>query len=259
MSSCLWLIGGTTESIAIASAISHIYIPCLVTVTTTTARNIYPLDLNIKIWVGKLDLDQLGAFLHKNEIIGIIDASHPYATVISARAMVAAKEYSLPYLRYERPQVASNADHILELDSFATLLRGEYLQQQRVLLTVGYKTLPQFQPWQQKATLFTRILPRIDSLQVALASGFTADRIIAFRPPINADLEKALWRQWQITTVISKASGKAGGEETKRLVAKELGVKLIIIQRPKLDYLKQTENLAEVVQFCQTIFPPRKS
>ncbi|WP_238393351.1 precorrin-6A/cobalt-precorrin-6A reductase [Myxacorys almedinensis] len=38
-------------------------------------------------------------------------------------------------------------------------------------------------------------------------------------------LERSLWRQWQISTVVTKASGTPGGEQVKRNVAKALGVK----------------------------------
>jgi precorrin-6A/cobalt-precorrin-6A reductase len=205
------------------------------------------------VWVGRIAIEELEGFVRQHNLVGIVDASHPYATVISEGAITLSSRLSPPYLRYERPQVEQTASHILTLDSFATLIQGDYLHGQRVLLTVGYKTLPQFQPLQRKATLYTRILPRLDSLQVALDSGFTPDRIIALRPPIRADLEKALWQQWEITTVVTKASGKAGGEETKGSVAEELGVRLIVIQRPSLDYPQQTSEMETVVKFSQGV------
>jgi precorrin-6A/cobalt-precorrin-6A reductase len=90
----------------------------------------------------------------------------------------------------------------------------------------------------------------MESLKVALESGFTSDRLIAIRPPINIDLEKALWQQWNISLVVSKASGQAGGEEIKQMVSQLLGIPLIIIARPKFDYPQQTNNLNEVLRFC---------
>jgi precorrin-6A/cobalt-precorrin-6A reductase len=64
-------------------------------------------------------------------------------------------------------------------------------------------------------------------------------------------LEKALWRQWNISLVITKASGVAGGENIKRTVADQLSIPLIIISRPAVDYPQQTSDLSEALEFCQ--------
>ncbi|MBD0344655.1 MAG: precorrin-6A reductase, partial [Coleofasciculus sp. Co-bin14] len=147
------------------------------------------------------------------------------------------------------PQVETAA--VISLDSFETLLASEYLDQQRVLLTVGYKALPLFRSWQNRSTLFARILPSVTSLEAAIAAGFTSDRIIALRPPITAELEKALWRHWDISLVVTKASGVAGGEDTKRSVAAELGISLVIIARPCVKYPQHTSDFSVALQFCQ--------
>jgi len=124
------------------------------------------------------------------------------------------------------------------------------LHQQRVLLTIGYKVLPLFQPWHQQAVLFARILPTIASLENALTAGFSHKQLIALRPPVSYELEKALCDQWDISLIVSKASGKAGGEDIKQAVAQALNIPLIIIRRPELAYPKQTSKLEDVVTFC---------
>ena len=73
---------------------------------------------------------------------------------------------------------------------------------------------------------------------------------MAMRPPISQPLEAALWRQWNISMVVTKASGKAGGEDIKRLVAEELGISLIIIDRPRRIYPQMTSNIEDVLKFC---------
>lgn len=256
MSACgkIWLIGGTSESTEIAIALAQKY-PCLVTVTTPAAIALYPQIPLLKVWVGQIDLSQVGSFFSQHKICAVIDASHPYAVEISKGAIAATREYNLPYLRYERPSVPSVvSETMIELESFETLLQGNYLLNQRVLLTVGYKALPLFSPWQERCTLFARLLPSSTSLEVAFAAGFTSHRIIALRPPVSAELEKALWQQWQISRVVTKASGKAGGEDVKRLVSQELGIPLIIIGRPSMTYPQQTSKIATVLEFCEQVF-----
>jgi precorrin-6A/cobalt-precorrin-6A reductase len=207
---------------------------------------------NLSILVGRLNQYTIQKFCQENCIKIIIDASHPHAELISRLAIELSQTLSLPYLRYERPRIAPATG--LEIDSVETLVTGDYLRAQRVLLTLGYKALSQFQDWHDRATLFTRLLPVVHSLEKAIEAGFTSDRIIALRPPISAEIERALWRQWSITLVVTKASGSAGGEDIKRAVAKELDVTLITIARPQLDYPHQTTELTDIIHFCQNYY-----
>ena len=246
---CFWVIGGTSESVIIAQAIAENNFPCVVTVTTADAVKLYPVLSNLQIRVGQLKEFQIHELIQQEKIIAIIDASHPYAIAISETVIKVAQALQIPYLRYERAELVPSPN-ITVLENFETLLAENYLTNQRVLLTVGYKVLPKFKIWQSQAVLFARILPSMESLKVALDSGFTSDRLIAIRPPLSMDLEKALWQQWNISLVVSKASGKAGGEEIKQKVSQVLGIPLIVIARPKVDYPQQTNNLNEVLRFC---------
>ena len=229
-------------------------IPFIVTVTTKTACSLYSTD---DIAVGRMNRVEMESFCQKG-ILAVVDASHPYAVEVSQSAIVVAAKANLPYLRYERldclgsTAIKSNAN-ITQLASFNDLVAGDYLQSKRVLLTVGCKALPLFKSWQSKAVLFARVLPKISSLETASASGFTSDRLIAIRPPLNRALERALWQQWQINLVVTKASGTAGGEDVKRQVAADLNIPLIIITRPQVIYPQQTSVFAEVVAFCKQV------
>ena len=246
----IWIVGGTGESAAIVRAISKVIANYVVTVTTPDARKLY--DSKCRVVVGTMDRQSIELFCQKYAIAAIVDASHPFAREISQNAIAISQKLNLPYLRYERATVNTSASTThFELDSFATLLQGDYLRGQKVLLTVGCKVLPQFQPWQSRATLFARILPRLDSLQKALTSGFRSDRIIAFRPPVDEAMEKALWQQWQISLVVTKASGKSGGEDIKRRVADRLNIPLITIARPTVKYPQQTSEIEKIVQFVR--------
>lgn len=203
-----------------------------------------------------LGTEELVEFLQQQQIVAVVDASHPYAANISRSAIAAATARNLPYLRYERPTVSpqNEKDSAIEVASFDQLLQGNYLAGERVLLTVGAKSLPLFRPWRDCAALFARVLPTVSSVQIASEAGFSPNRIIALRPPISLELERALWQQWRISLVVTKASGRAGGEEIKRTVAVQLDIPLIVIARPHLSYPRQTSQVEEVVNFCRQSF-----
>ena len=250
----VWLIGGTSDSVTIAKLLNHAAINLVVTVATPDILLAYPDD--VIVHVGRMSRQQMQDFCQSQNIKTVVDASHPYAVAVSQEAIATTSQLNIPYLRYERVDYQSSARliksaQIIELDSFGTLLTGNYLQNQRVLLTVGCQVLPLFQAWHDQATLFARVLPKIDSLQTAIASGFSSDRLVAIRPPIDIEFEKALWRKWNISLVVTKASGKAGGEEIKHQAAKDLNTPLIVIRRPQISYPQQTSSLAEILIFCQ--------
>jgi precorrin-6A/cobalt-precorrin-6A reductase len=249
----IWLVGGTSESAKIAEVLTAERFPCIVTVTTSAARSLYLPSQYLKIETEAIATSQMESFCQTEKIAAIVDASHPYATAVSQGAIATATQKQIPYLRYERPFIKTHLsdDNAIALDSFKTLIEGDYLLGQRVLLTVGYKALPLFQPWQNRATLFARLLPAVNSLEAAINAGFSSDRIVALRPPVSAELEKALWQQWQISLVVTKASGEAGGEDIKRSLARELGISLIVISRPKVVYPQQTSDICKVLAFCR--------
>lgn len=251
----IWLIGGTQESAALAAALAAANIPYVVTVTTEAARSLYPAYPNLSLRVGHLSSETLPGFLKQYSVCGIVDASHPFAIEISQLAIAAATARSLPYLRFERSTASSQLPHpaITQVRTLTQVLCADWLTEQRVLLTIGYRWLPLFQAWQSQAILFARILPSAVALETALAAGFTPDRLIALRPPVSLALERALWQHWQISTVVTKASGAAGGEDIKQQLAIELGVQLIVIARPEIAYPQKTSHIPVAIAFCRRL------
>ena len=258
----IWIIGGTADSKYLVQSITdqnlldHSF-DYIVTVTTPEAQKLY--SEKHKVIVGMMDQQQMEQFCHLYKISIIVDASHPFATEVSQNAIAVSQSLQVPYLRYERKELSkSNIDQEISnqeisLENFDKLLEGDYLSNQRVLLTVGCQLLPKFKTWHNRATLFARILPKLNSLKMALDSGFTSDRIIALRPPYSEELEIALWKKWQISLVVTKASGQAGGEDIKRKVANSLTIPLIAIARPSLFYPQVTTQISEVIKFIKTI------
>jgi len=239
----LWLIGGTSESREIAKLLFQNDIDFLVTVTTQEALSLYK-DLPIKVNVGILTVGKIQDLIDDYGIEKIVDASHPHAQIISQHAI----NLNLPYLRYERSVLIQSTGK--KIENIDALFAGKYLTGKRALLTIGYKGLARFEPWQSKAILFTRILPSITSLKAAIDAGFTSDRIVALRPPIGLELERSLWTRWKIEVVVTKANGYTGEEDIKQQLSQELNIELIVLDRPKINYPRQCNQLEDVLNFC---------
>ncbi|MEL6354361.1 MAG: cobalt-precorrin-6A reductase [Cyanobacteria bacterium J06627_28] len=257
MSPCIWLIGGTSESGAIAHHLSNQNCSYIVTVTTESAKQLYPDSAQVR--VGPLDDKTVCAFITQWQVVGILDASHPFAAEISRLAIAQSKRSGIAYLRYERPITTPQpaSDQIRFSASLRELLSSPQLQHQRVLFSLGYRALlavsAQLSALRQTSQLFIRVLPSIKALSGALTAGFSSKEIMALRPPISPELEAALWQQWQISCVVAKASGRPGGEAVKHQIAKQLGVTLVLIQRPDVSYPTQTDSIPVAVEFCMEV------
>ncbi|MEL7050899.1 MAG: cobalt-precorrin-6A reductase [Cyanobacteria bacterium J06588_5] len=268
----IWLIGGTRESSELAYRLSARAVPYVVTVTTDAARALYPQATQVH--VGQLADAAARQFVRRWQIRGILDASHPFASEVSRLAIALAQTEAIAYLRYERTDMSPDANiasasptdssqvipsQVIQIDAIQDLVTSDTLQQsslarvssvQRILFTIGYRALPTVRPLRQTAQLFARVLPSAEAVSGAIAAGFSSQEIMAIRPPVSAELEAALWRQWKITHIVAKASGAAGGEGVKRAIAAELGVVLILIRRPRLIYPNQTNSISAATEFC---------
>lgn len=259
----IWLVGGTSESRAIAEALRDHGFPWIATVVAESARKLY-VGLPGQVRSGLLTPETLPSWLSQESIAGIVDASHPFATAISQLAIAS----GLPYLRFERSRAELTA-RTRVLPQLDAVLNPCYLSGRRVLLTLGVKALARFAPWQRDVPpvvsgkesvpyrscdrLWARVLPSKSSIEVAIAAGFPRDRLIPQKLPVTYEQERSLWQRLQVDTVVSKDSGDAGGLAIKQAVAADLNVRLIVIARPAIAYPQQTNQIAVVLEFCDRV------
>lgn len=247
----VWLIGGTGDSVVIAESLLKNGFEVVVTVATSKAVDLYDCHGHMMVIPGKIPPPEMRTFIQDYGICAVVDASHPFAMNVSQGAIALSQQEKIPYLRYERPSL-SNRQGMIEFPDFPSLLKSNLLTGKRVLLTIGCQSLSFFQNYHHQIHLYARVLPYADSITQANAAGFKGDRLIALRPPISLPLEKALWQQWNIQAVVTKAAGKPGGQDIKQKLAQALQIPLIIIQRPNVSYPHMVRNVDDIVPWLST-------
>jgi precorrin-6A/cobalt-precorrin-6A reductase len=163
-----------------------------------------------------------------------VDATHPFARLISMQLRQACQASGQSLLRLERPRLhpspPSPPDSPVLLDGLEPLaqldLRGE-----RLLLAIGSRHLAGAIARSNAAAHFARILDNPTSLQLALAAGLPDGHLACLRPG-DGRLEQALCRHWRITTVLCRESG-GRTEQLWRQVSQELGLRLLLLRRPE--------------------------
>jgi precorrin-6x reductase len=97
------LFGGTTEGRQLAEFLAQAGIPALVCVATALGQEQAPVAPGLSCHVGRLDRTQMVDLLRRTAPQLVVDATHPYAAVVTANLRAACAESGLAYLRVRRP------------------------------------------------------------------------------------------------------------------------------------------------------------
>lgn len=203
-------------------------------------------SLGVEVLVGKKDGEELGRLAKERKVTSIIDATHPYALEISKNLIELSKKSNLSYLRFERPMVKYTGG--VKFQSMDKLV--EYLDKEegKILVTLGSNNVHLFKDLKNKKDLYLRVLPTEYAIKKCEEAGFLPKQIIGLQGPFSKEFNKSIYRNYGITHIITKESGATGGELEKVEAALELGLGLIILQRPEIDYLEKVEEVEELIE-----------
>ena len=245
------LLSGTSEGPPLARALLAAGFEVRATVTREEAReNLFgPLLREVQVEARGFTEESLSAFLTQGEADLVLDATHPFAVRITRLAHAVCLRLGVPYVRYERPDWEPPPGTRL-VNSFTAAAELLPSLGTRVLLTIGAKQLKHFAPLRGRLHLVARILPSVLSIEQALAQGFTPDRLLCLRPPFSRAFNRAILEEYRIDVLVTKASGREGGVEEKVLAANDLGIEVVMIDRPEPEDVECVCSIAAAVQAC---------
>ncbi|MQY17240.1 Precorrin-6A reductase [Nocardia sp. RB20] len=172
-------------------------------------------------------VDGLRNWLGDNAIDVVIDATHPFAGVISAHAAAAAAALDLPVLHVRRPGWRERpGDRWIRVPDIAAAVDAVEGLGSRVFLTIG----------RQEAGAFARLdalwflIRAIDPPSAPLPPHH---ELLLARGPFAVEDEVRLLTEHRIEVLVTKDSG---GELTvaKLLAARTCGIPVLMIDRPAL-------------------------
>lgn len=234
------ILGGTTQASALARALAtRNDIRPILSLAGRTANPIAP---PIPFRVGGFGgVDGLRAYLRANEIDALVDATHPFAVQMSRHAEEACRAEHIPSIAFTRPAWERRAgdDWISVADAHAAVaaLGSAPL---RVFLTQGRLELAAFAAAPQHAYLIRTIDPPegVDILP--------RHRVILARGPFEFEDELTLMRSERVDMLVTKNSGGAA-TYPKIEAARQLGVRVIMIERPKSPDVEELHDLNKVL------------
>lgn len=218
------ILGGTGEAAELAAKVAAMQgFEVITSLAGRTREPSIPLgDYRIGGFGG---VEGLTSYLCQMKIDLLVDATHPFATQISANAAAAATQAVIPRLMLIRqPWEKVSGDRWIEVDCTQAAAALPYLGE-RVFLTVGRQELYHFAHI-KSIWFLMRIIdpPKPDAI---MPTGL----ILCDRGPFSLHNEREVLMHHQIDTIVSKNSG---GDATyaKIIAARELGVQVVMVNRP---------------------------
>jgi precorrin-6A/cobalt-precorrin-6A reductase len=244
------VIAGTSDAREVALEIKKAGCSLLATVVTENAADELK-QAGIPVQAGRLNEEEMVGLIETKRIQAIVDASHPFAEEASENAISAAKTVKVPYIRYERESQTFQYEKLKIVESYEEAAEMAATKKGVVMLTTGSKTLQVFTEkllGNPDIRLIARMLPRVDNMEKCEQLGLPQKNIIAIQGPFTKEFDQALYKQYGVTLMITKESGKVGSVDQKVEAAKDLGIKIIMIGRPKINYGTAYSNFSDVIQ-----------
>ncbi|GGK17979.1 hypothetical protein GCM10008955_09260 [Deinococcus malanensis] len=229
-SGAVWVFAGTRDGSALAVQLAEAGEQVVLSVASDLGARVAPSHPNLSLYSGPGGMEA-----RRRALTGaraVVDATHPYAVAITAQVQTLTAELGLPYLRYERPSaVPDDRSGIHLVPDFEAAARAASAYS-RVFLATGSKDLDTFMRAAPGAEVFVRLTPQPQVIERALDLGIHPANLCAMVGPFTREFNTAQWRAWNIGAVVTKDSGDEGGFPAKLAAARDLGVPLIVVQRP---------------------------
>ena len=250
----VWILSGTSDGPVIASRLLELNYSVFASVLTYKAGQAYSRNPKLHIITGELvNKYEIINFIKKNQIKCVVDATHPFALIISENLNNACKEINTPLLVFERKSQINNINNFNYIDDLKDINESD-LENKNILLAIGSRFLDDTAHHYMncKANVFARVLPTFESITKAFGSCIKNSNIAILAPSKIEEggiLEKKLCDFWDIDYVLCRESGSYSQKNWENIISGSK-MKLFLVKRPKFknDYsysFNQYENLID--------------
>ena len=223
---------GTTEGRELIEFLAARNVHITACVATEYGETLLPSVENLTISAKRLTEQEMAEMLRENGFDVVVDATHPYASVVTENIAAACAATNTEYLRLLRlggtiPEDAVFVANTEEAAQYLNTVDGN------VLLTTGSKELKKFTAIHDfEKRIYARVLPMEESLRLCQDAGVKPARILAMQGPFSQEMNVAMLKSVDAKYMVTKDSGVRGGMEEKIAAAREVGAKAVIIGRP---------------------------
>ena len=245
------IFGGTTEGRRLAEFCGEHKIQTVVCVVSEYGEMLVPESPSVRVIRRALEKDEMEALFVAEKPSLVLDATHPYARVVTENVTQVCQKMGIVWYRVLRKSEleTKNADSIVTVDSVDQAVEWLKSHEGTVLVTTGSKELVKYTAIPDyKERIFARILPDSQALLNSETLGFPRNHMIAMQGPFSLEMNIATMRMTGANYLVTKESGHAGGFLDKIHAAEVVGATALVIGRP----LKETGiSLEEACQYLE--------
>ena len=242
------LLGGTSDTAPIARELAERGYKVLVSMATDISLELseHP---NISRRSGKLDEEGMAHLITEGGVDAIVDATHPYATLIRTMARHVAGRLNIPYFALARPTGLPNGEGVILAASHEEAARIACATGRTIFLTTGVTNLKPYVKEAERtgSKLIVRVLPVESSLDACRAFGIDEEFIIAKRGPFSVDENRSVIERFGAGALVTKDSGPAGGTPEKLEAARLEGCSVVVVKRPHDDAHDSFEKHSDLI------------
>lgn len=243
----LWVIAGTGEAKRLLQELAQENIDIVASVATAYGAGLLPPQANLKVIVKRMQEKEMEAFVQTAKPFLVVDATHPYATIVTQSVQEACAHTHVPYLRLVR--AGGELGDATEVDSAAAAAEFLAGTEGNIFLTTGSKTLDAFAQIPNYAERISlRILPMQESLSRAIELGYKPANIICMQGPFSEALNQSMFAAKAARFVVTKDTGEEGGYPEKMRAAREVGAVLVVIKREGRETGKDFSDMLSAIR-----------
>jgi precorrin-6A/cobalt-precorrin-6A reductase len=202
-----------------------------------------------------LNSEELIEVIQKEKVDLLVDATHPYAVEATINAIKSSESENISYIRFERNKtILKSSNLIYHVSSFregAELLSN--LVGGKVFHLAGVSTIKYIMEFIKPERVVARVLPLTYSINKCQELGLPPENIIAMQGTYTKDFNLSMMKEYNVDAIITKDSGVSGGTPEKIGAALEMGIPVIMVDRPEIPelgkeiVLKSVEKLVEKI------------
>ncbi|MSO68812.1 MAG: cobalt-precorrin-6A reductase [Alphaproteobacteria bacterium] len=248
MTKRLLILGGTAEAVDLADQAMARFGAALDITSALAGRTKAPRTPMGRVRIGGFGgVDGLVDYLRVEKIDLVIDATHPFAATISNHAAEACAAARVARLVFTRPRwTMSPRDRWQNVPNNEVAAAAiETMNARRVFLSIGGRGLQPFARLFDRFFLVRMIESPVQPLELR------DHRLLLARGPFSVDAERALMVEERIDLLVSRASG-GQATEAKLIAARELGLPVVLIDRPAPAAGEAVDSVAAALSWLAT-------
>lgn len=242
----IWVIGGTKDARTFLEKFPISLKNVVVTTATEYGGKLLE-SLGIKVYCKKLTQSMMVEFIENENIDIVVDFSHPYATEVSMNAIKVSCEKNIKYLRFEREEINTFHEKSKEFETISSLVKYIETLDEHILVTLGSNNISTFSSLKNLEKCYFRILPKWEMLKKCEDFGILPKNILALQGPFSKEMNKIMIKEYNIKYLVTKQAGDVGGEREKLEAAKEMGIEVVLLTRPKIDYPNCYQDMDKLI------------